>query len=338
MVPTEAQMNSIVGRKTDASNVRSIIGALGGYGALFGLDIPHRLAHYISQLAHESGGFKYDKEIWGPTPAQKRYDTRVDLGNTAAVDGDGKLYAGRGPIQITGKSNYRQFTDWCQRNIGNLKAPDFVEEPDRINTDPWEGLTPIWYWSTRKLNDFADENNIEMVTKRINGGLNGYDDRIRFYVRTSLVFLGYEPEDVKGFQKAAQEAGFLPPDKPGHPQVDGDAGPQTRAAMHKMMAAMTERRDVETKAAPVVEKTVVVEEVEVEKPVAVVPKGADKPGIGRWLGSIPLLGAPIMAFTSFDNVTKAIIGGAVFLAIVALLWRGEQIAMRARKVLASFDE
>lgn len=338
MVPSEAQMNLIVGRKTDASNVRSIIAALTGYGGLFGLDVPHRLAHFIAQLAHESGGFKYDKEIWGPTPAQQRYDTRVDLGNTPAADGDGKLYAGRGPIQITGKSNYRQFTDWCRANVPGPTVPDFVATPDKVNTDPWEGMTAIWFWTTRKLNKFADENDIEMLTKRINGGLNGYDDRIRFYVRAALVFLGYEPEDVSGFQKAAQAAGLLPPDKPGHPQVDGDAGPKTRGAMHKMLAAMTERADVETKAAPVVEveKQVVVEAV--TTPVPVVPKGSDKPGIGRWLGSIPLLGAPIMAFGSFDNMTKAVIGGIVFIAIIALLWRGEQIAMRAKRVLASFEE
>lgn len=326
MVPTEAQMNLIVGRKTDASNVRSIVAALLGYGEQFGLDAPHRLAHFISQLAHESGGFKYDHEIWGPTAAQKRYDTRTDLGNTPAADGDGKLYAGRGPIQITGKSNYKQFTDWCDRNIQGIPTPDFVANPDAVNTDPWEGLGPIWFWSTRKLNEYADENNIEQITKRINGGLNGFDERIRYYVRAALVFLGFEPEDVTGFQKAAQAKGLY------KDKIDGDAGPKTRAAMHMMLAQTNAAKaaDVEVKPAPITE--------EIEKPVAVVPKGADKPGIMRWMASVPLLGTAVSAFGNFDTVTKYLIFGAVAIGVIALLWRGEQIASRARKVIASFEE
>lgn len=60
-----------------------------------GLDRLHRLVHCLAQLMHESGSFKWDQKIWGPTPAQARYDTRTDLGNTAAKDGDGYLYRGR---------------------------------------------------------------------------------------------------------------------------------------------------------------------------------------------------------------------------------------------------
>ena len=140
----------------------------------------------------------------------------------AARDGDGYLFRGRGPIQITGRSNYGQFTVWAREF--DSAAPDFVTHPDAVLTDPWEGLGPIWYWETRGLNDPADSNDAETITRRINGGTNGLTDRLRWYVRAALVLLGYAPADVRGFQSAAGLA------------VDGNAGPKTRAALH---AALT---------------------------------------------------------------------------------------------------
>lgn len=205
-------------------NMRSVLAGLMAFGTGVGLDRPHRLAHYIAQLAHESARFRYDKELWGPTPAQKRYDTRTDLGNTAARDGDGYLYRGRGPIQVTGKANYGEFTVWARQRFE--KAPDFIAEPDKLLTDPWEGASPIWYWDTRNLNRYADDNNIEQITKRINGGLNGYADRLALYTRSALVLLRLDPTDIRGFQKAA---GIT---------VDGDPGPQTRDALHAALKAM----------------------------------------------------------------------------------------------------
>lgn len=325
-----AQLAQIAGGNPVASNIASIVTALDRFGATYGLDQPHRLAHFIAQIAEESGGFRYDREIWGNTAAQKRYDTRTDLGNTPEVDGDGKLYAGRGPLQITGKANYAAFRDWC-RKMG-YQCPDFVANPDAINTDPWEGLGPIWFWTMRKLNAPADENDIETITKRINGGLNGFDVRVKFYVRTALVLLGYAPDDVEGFQRKAQADGLLPADVPGKKsQIDGDAGNKTRSALHMTLVAL----DHTGQAAAVATPAPVVTEVATEVPV--VPKGSDKPGIGRWFGSIPLLGAPIMAFGGFDRTTQIIIGAIVLLGVLALLWRGEQIAMRAKKVIASFE-
>ncbi len=89
------------------ANANSVVVALDRYGALFGFDQPHRLAEYLPQLMHESADFRFDHEIWGPTPAQERYDTRTDLGNTPERDGDGKLYAGHTAMQITGNANTR---------------------------------------------------------------------------------------------------------------------------------------------------------------------------------------------------------------------------------------
>ena len=111
------------------------------------LNLPHRVAQFIAQAAHETGGFKYDREIWGPTPAQKRYDTRADTGNTPSADGDGELYKGRGSFQLTGKANYQAFFVRCAGC--RLQPPDFIANPDAINTDPWEGLSAVFFWSRR---------------------------------------------------------------------------------------------------------------------------------------------------------------------------------------------
>lgn len=215
-------------------NMRSVVAGLETRGEGAGLDRPHRLAQYVPQITHESGRFRYDREVWGPTPAQKRYDTRTDLGNTAARDGDGFKFRGRTAMQITGGHNTREFRDWC-REVVDPHAPDFVANPDLMNTDPWEGLGPIWYWETRSLNRYADEGDAEMVTRRINGGLNGFEDRLQLLDRTSLILLGYRPIDVRVFQ---DHAGL---------KVDGISGPRTRAAFH---AALLEVGATDSEPAP----------------------------------------------------------------------------------------
>lgn len=221
MQVTAATLAAIAGA-SENSNMRSVIAGLVARPS--GLDRPHRLAHYLGQLAHESGAFRYDREIWGPTAAQRRYDGRTDLGNTAALDGDGYRYRGRGPIQITGKANYRQYRDWCRGS--GLPAPDFVAAPDLVLTDPWEGLGPVWYWTTRELGGLADRNDLDAITRRINGGSNGLADRRARYTRAALVLLGYGPTDIRAFQRAE------------HIAADGIAGPTTRATLH---AALTVR-------------------------------------------------------------------------------------------------
>lgn len=216
---TAATLAAIAGRPANA-NMASTIAGLERAGVGAGLNRPHRLAQFLAQLAHEAMGWHYDREVWGPTAAQKRYDTRTDLGNTAALDGDGFLYRGRGPIQITGKSNYRQFRDWCRRL--DPSAPDFVANPDAVLTDPWEGLGPIWFWQTRDLNRFADVGDLLAVSNGINGGTNGLADRQAQYARSGLVLLGFAT--LKKFQS---HAGL---------KADGIAGPATRAAIHAALA------------------------------------------------------------------------------------------------------
>lgn len=215
MLVIHRTLATITGAPLNANAVSMLTG-LDLRGAAAGLDRPHRLAHYLAQLLHESATFRYDRELWGPTPAQRGYEGRADLGNTQT--GDGFRFRGRGPMQITGRANYAAFTRWVQ--AFRVTAPDFEADPDAILTDPWEGLGPIWFWETRKLNKYADVGDIEMITRRINGGLNGYQDRQHWYVRAALSLLGRDPGDIVAFQRAA---GLT---------ADGVAGPRTRAALH----------------------------------------------------------------------------------------------------------
>lgn len=227
---TEAEVEAITASAPN-SNALSVLSGLDALGEACGLHKPHRLAVYLSQLLHESEGFRYDREIWGPTPAQKRYDVREDLGNTPERDGDGEKYKGRGPIQITGKANYTEFRDWCTEM--GMAPPDFVADPDAVNSDPWEGIGPLWYWTTRKINArAADEGDVRRATRLVNGGYNGLPDRWRRYVRASLVLLGYERDALLAFQSAS-------PHYTG--EIDGLAGPATHAALHAALCELPER-------------------------------------------------------------------------------------------------
>lgn len=137
----------------------------------FGIDTPARQAAFLAQIGHESAGLRYVREIWGPTPAQLRYEGRKDLGNT--VSGDGKRFMGRGLIQITGRHNYAQAGTALELPL--LQAPDLLEQPQNAANSAG------WYWASRNLNRFADSGDFRGLTRAINGGYNGLDDRLRLW-------------------------------------------------------------------------------------------------------------------------------------------------------------
>ena len=130
------------------------------------INTPLRVAHFIDQLHHESGGFKYLKEL-GNNAYFKKYEGRKDLGNIFA--GDGLKYKGRGYIQITGRANYSEISK-------DLKI-DFLNNPELLEQEANAIISALWFWNKKKLNVLADADNILTITKKINGGLNGIDDR-----------------------------------------------------------------------------------------------------------------------------------------------------------------
>jgi len=146
----------------------------------------NRLACFLAQLGHESGRLRYVREIWGPTAQQLRYDgthLATMLGNTQP--GDGKLFMGRGLIQITGRVNYRGIKPKLEALLQNESVakhdlpdvPDFEAEPQQLERPLWAAMSAGLYWSDRKLNRFADNHDFVTLTKRINGGINGLADR-----------------------------------------------------------------------------------------------------------------------------------------------------------------
>lgn len=136
-----------------------------------GIVTPIRIRAFLAQIGHESGRLRYTREIWGDTPAQRRYEGRADLGNTEP--GDGRRYMGRGLIQITGRANYQRVTD--------ALGEDFVSYPALLETPKWAALSAGWYWGAHDLNALADAGDMRTLTRRINGGWNGLDDRMALY-------------------------------------------------------------------------------------------------------------------------------------------------------------
>lgn len=127
-----------------------------------------RMAAFLAQIGHESGSLVYSKELGGPSYFSK-YDGRKDLGNTEP--GDGARFAGRGLIQVTGRANYLKASQALFGDDRLLRKPDLLEQPD------WAAKSAAWYWTTRNLNALADADRFTDLTKAINGGTNGLDDR-----------------------------------------------------------------------------------------------------------------------------------------------------------------
>lgn len=147
-------------------------------------DSVKRQAAFIGQVGHESGGFKYVREVWGSTPAQLKYEGRKDLGNDKP--GEGYFYRGRGLLQITGKANYRRITD----RLTGSACPDFVSHPEALEQPRWAALSAADYWADRQLNRYADAGDWKRLTRAINGGYNGLADRITRIERAMAALQG----------------------------------------------------------------------------------------------------------------------------------------------------
>jgi putative chitinase len=171
----------------------------------YGIDTPQRVAAFLAQCAHESGNFVFLKENlnykWAslrkvfpkyfPTDelaqayekqperiANRIYGSR--MGNGDEASGDGYRYCGRGLIQLTGRNNYEAFADSIESTPEEVSA--YLET--------FEGAvqSACWFWETNNLNQFADTDDIKTMTKRINGGFIGLEDREKHYNHAKHVF------------------------------------------------------------------------------------------------------------------------------------------------------
>lgn len=181
------------------------------YGALnlllpdYEIDTPQRVAAFLAQCAHESGSFKFLKEnlnyravtlrkvfpkyfpddsiaeAYAMQPekiANRVYASR--MGNGDEASGDGFRYCGRGLIQLTGKNNYTAFAN-------SIDTP--VEEiPEFLSTFEGAVQSACWFWETNNLNVQADASDIKTMTRKINGGFIGLEDRVKHYEHALHVF------------------------------------------------------------------------------------------------------------------------------------------------------
>jgi len=152
------------------SKANQYIGALNKAMNAGGINTCPRKAAFLAQLAHESGQLIY----WEELASGDAYEGRRDLGNTQP--GDGRRYKGRGPIQLTGRSNYRA--------AGNALGLPLEQNPTSVSTTDIGFKTSIWFWNSRNLNSFADSNtqaSFDNITRRVNGGYNGKASRDAYW-------------------------------------------------------------------------------------------------------------------------------------------------------------
>ena len=135
------------------------------------ITLTRSIASFIAQTGHESLSFSVTKEM-GSDDYLSKYDTgrlADRLGNTPEADGDGQKFAGRGLIQVTGKANYKACSMALFGDLRLIDNPEILEEPK------YAALSAAWYWKKNNLNSLS--NDIMAQTKKINGGLNGIEDR-----------------------------------------------------------------------------------------------------------------------------------------------------------------
>ncbi len=150
----------------------------------FEIDTPKREAAFLAQIAHESADLRYTTEI----ASGAAYDHRADLGNTkadairiAAEHGStpGPWWKGHGLIQVTGYDNHLA----CGQALGY----DLLNHPQRLEEPEAAARSAGWFWASRRLNDLADREDFETITRRINGGLNGFTARLAYWERAKYM-------------------------------------------------------------------------------------------------------------------------------------------------------
>ena len=143
---------------------------LNQYMEEYRINAPNRASAFLAQIGHESGQLRYSEEI----ASGAAYEGRRNIGNI--YKGDGKKFKGRGLIQITGRTNYTEISKaW---NI------DFLSNPELLSTPEYAVKSACWWWAKRGLNELADagtEATFKNITRIINGGYNGYQDRYNIW-------------------------------------------------------------------------------------------------------------------------------------------------------------
>lgn len=151
-----------------AGRVDAFVQPLTDAMAEFAINTTRRRAAFLAQVAHESGELRFLREL----SDGKQYEGRGDLGNDQP--GDGPRYKGGGLLQITGRANYRA--------AGAELSVPLEANPTLIETPPVAARTAAWFWDLKGLNELADADKFGEITRRINGGYTGLDERLRYWL------------------------------------------------------------------------------------------------------------------------------------------------------------
>jgi putative chitinase len=143
-----------------------------------------RIAHFLAQICHEAAGFRTTEEFADGSA----YEGRADLGNVKK--GDGARYKGRGLLQLTGRANYKAYS----KAVG----VDLESNPERAAEPRLSLRIACEYWKRRKINPDCDRDDIVAVTKKVNGGKNGLDDRRNYLAKAKAALARIEGHQVSG--------------------------------------------------------------------------------------------------------------------------------------------
>lgn len=166
LTPEHLQQIATITNAAQVALIRRLVPYLNDTVDEFGINTPLRQAHFLAQLAHESDNFNTTEEY----ASGADYEGRIDLGNV--YPGDGVRFKGRGLIQVTGRANYGS----CSRGLG--LGNTLIQRPTLLNQEDLAARSAGWYWQTRELNPVADRDDVVRVTRIINGGQRGLEDRI----------------------------------------------------------------------------------------------------------------------------------------------------------------
>lgn len=167
--------------KAPGQRLMEFVASFNQYSDTFGITTSLRAAHYIAQVAHETMELKHLEEI----ASGAAYDTGAKaraLGNTPEKDGDGQRYKGRGYLQTTGRRNYQLYASSKYCN-GDLMA-----HPEWLAKQPGCQKASMFFWMRNGLNRYADADDICGVTRRINGGYNGLEQRKKYWTAAKIAF------------------------------------------------------------------------------------------------------------------------------------------------------
>lgn len=199
---------------------------------------PQRVAQWLAQIGHESGGLKWMEELADGSA----YEGRADLGNTEP--GDGPRFKGHGPIQITGRTNHTQVSEWAFSRGLVPSATYFVEFPAELAGDRYGMLGAVWYWIAARpqINALCDAGDTEGVTQCINGGQNGIDDRRARYSRSLEVASAFVATGPPSYPAIVAPPPPPPPSPAPAPPPPPAPGPLTGKPHHHSIPETTEEQ------------------------------------------------------------------------------------------------